>query len=59
MSMQSVVAELEDDHLADGWNEVHTNEPRGICARRNVGKKTTVKDNLDAWPLQRVRDRPV
>ena len=55
--MQSVVAELEDDHLADGWNEVHTNEPRGICAR-NAGKKTE-KDNLDAWPLQRVRDRPV
>ena len=40
ISMQSVVAELEDDHLADGWNEVHTNEPRGICAKRSVRKKS-------------------
>ena len=39
ISTQSVVAELEDDHLADGWNEVHTNEPRGICAKKNVRKK--------------------
>ena len=42
ISMQSVVAEIDGDHLADGWNGVHTNEPRAICAKKKV-RKTTKK----------------
>ena len=38
ISIESVVAEIDGDHLADGWNGVHTNEPRGICAK-SVRKK--------------------
>ena len=38
--MQTVVAEIDGDHLADGWNGVHTNEPRGTCAKKKMsGKK--------------------
>ena len=52
ISMQSVVAEIDGDHLADGWNGVHTNEPRGICPKKKCQKKNkrTEEDNLDAWP---------
>ena len=43
ISIESVVAEIDGDHLADGWNGVHTNEPRGTYAKKVSEKKTKTK----------------